>query len=316
MPIDTGLCVLFLSSAVPQGAPLDSDGEMCYTSKEEVQAFLAVVRAQAPVTSSSPPPPPPAPPFSTATGGGADGRKRNRWGDGLDAPAAGSRNFFPDSYTPQLDVPDSIRAFGHNDSDVSRMVEKGKHIQWELEQDGTVFDAEHAAALYSYTEEEPTDLYGKLNKACRTPGGQAEKKLKRYRDFLYHMGKASDNLPAFIGEAYRGLNAKLNASSYAVGSTVTWQQFSSASQKQHVVRRFTREEGNSLIGTFFVIQCKTAKGIEEFSAYPEEEEVLLKYNTFFKVTRKAESEGEKKALLSDLAAYDLSNLDVYQLKEL
>ena len=77
MPIDTGLCVLFLSSAVPQGAPLNSGGDMYYTGKEEVQNFLAVVRAQAPVTSSPPPPPPPAPPFSTATGGGADGRRRS-----------------------------------------------------------------------------------------------------------------------------------------------------------------------------------------------------------------------------------------------
>ena len=33
--------------AVPEGAPVDSDGDMVYTSKEEVQAFLDVLRSTA-----------------------------------------------------------------------------------------------------------------------------------------------------------------------------------------------------------------------------------------------------------------------------
>ena len=57
------------------------------------------------------------------------------------------------------------------------------------------------------------------------------------------------------------------------------------------------------------------KEIEAYSAFPEEEEVLLKFNTFFKVTAKLQTEAEKKAELTDLTAYDLSLLDVYILHQ-
>jgi hypothetical protein len=188
-----------------------------------------------------------------------------------------------------------------------------------MKKDGLPFDKDHAASIYGYTEQEDTGLYGKLNRACRSteedsPG--TEKKLKRYLDFMDHMGKACDNLPPHIGKAYRGLDATIKSSSYEVGCTITWQQFSSASKKQHVARTFTKQQGLNLIGTLFVIDCKTAKDIREFSAFPEEEEVLLKYNTFFKVVKKVKKEKEKKELLDDLSGYNLSMLDVYVLKEL
>ena len=50
--------------------------------------------------------------------------------------------------------------------------------------------------------------------------------------------------------------------------------------------------------------------------FPDEEEVLLKFNTFFEVMSKLESVEEKEEALPDLAGYNLSNLDVYVLKEL
>jgi hypothetical protein len=123
-------------------------------------------------------------------------------------------------------------------------------------------------------------------------------------------------LPPYIGCAYRGLDAKLKASAYGVGETITWQQFSSASRKQQVARRFTTQQGDRLVGTLFVIECKTAKDIEDFSAFPEEAEVLLKYNTHFKVKSKVTDTAQKMQLLDDLSAYDLSLLDVYVLKEM
>ena len=35
-----------------------------------------------------------------------------RWGEGLDAPAAGERAFFPHGYTMQFDVAEAIAQFG------------------------------------------------------------------------------------------------------------------------------------------------------------------------------------------------------------
>jgi hypothetical protein len=100
-------------------------------------------------------------------------RKRNRWGDGLDEPSkAEARNFFPDSYVPQTDVSKALEAFGHEVVDVRRVIKKGAKVAKELCANGNHFDAMHAAAVFAYTEEEPTDLYGKLNHACRTPGAK------------------------------------------------------------------------------------------------------------------------------------------------
>jgi len=37
-----------------------------------------------------------------------------RWGDGLEAPAAGSRHFYPPGFMVTRDVPEAIEAFGHS----------------------------------------------------------------------------------------------------------------------------------------------------------------------------------------------------------
>ena len=53
------------------------------------------------------------------------------------------------------------------------------------------------------------------------------------------------------------------------------------------------------------------KDISHFSLFPDEEEVLFKFNTFFKVMSKLENVEGKEDALPDLAGYNLSNLDVY-----
>merc|ERR1712012_789262 len=96
------------------------------------------------------------------------------------------------------------------------------------------------------------------------------------------------------------------------------QQLSSTSKKQQVARKFLfSPDGSKLSGSFFAIDVKSAgKEIEMFSAFPDEEEVLLKYNVFFKVVKKLETEAEKKAELPHLSAYDMTDLDVYILRQL
>ena len=65
------------------------------------------------------------------------------------------------------------------------------------------------------------------------------------------------------------------------------------------------------MGSLIVIHSITAKDMGHVSAFPGQEEVLFPPNSQFKVDRVVTSAPDKAALLSDLSAYDLTDLHVY-----
>ena len=98
----------------------------------------------------------------------ADARPK-RWGEGLEAPAAGTRHFVPPGFEVTRDVGESIALFGHSPAHVASIVETGPS---KAATSPFLFPlaAAHAAALHAYTEETP--LYGTLNYTMRTPHTQ------------------------------------------------------------------------------------------------------------------------------------------------
>ena len=80
-----------------------------------------------------------------------------RWGDGLEAPAAGSRNFVPHGFEVTLEVSEAIGRFGHSASHVASIMAAGRAKAQTAQ---TPFASAHSAAIYAYTEETP--LYGTL----------------------------------------------------------------------------------------------------------------------------------------------------------
>lgn len=124
-------------------------------------------------------------------------------------------------------------------------------------------------------------------------------------------------LPVYCGTCYRAVNLRFKESLYSVDTTITWQSFSSTTRKQLETLKFLKSSDSmKLIGTVFVLTVKTGRSIEDISAFPTEEEVLIMENSHWRVTDKATSLDQKKELCADLAAYDLSQLDVYSLKQL
>jgi hypothetical protein len=242
-----------------------------------------------------------------------------RWGDGLEAPAAGSRNFVPQGFEVTLDVPEAIARFGHSASHVKQIMDAGRA---KASTSPTPLAPAHAAALYAYTEETP--LYGTLNYTMRTPHTDStptDTDLKRYADYLRHTERALGSLPTHVsemqGKVYRGIKVLLNPDVYAPGKRITWQAFSSSTKKQTATLEFVNVlPGRKLSGSLFVIDSITAKDIRHFSAIPSEEEVLFPPNSQFKVEKVVTSEQEKKALLDQLGAYNMADLDVYVLKQM
>ena len=86
--------------------------------------------------------------------------------------------------------------------------------------------------------------------------------------------------------------------------------------KQTETLEFVNRSGRNLSGSLFIIDSITAKDIRHFSAIPSEEEVLFPPNSQFKVAKVVASEQEKKALLNQLSPYDMTDLDVYVLKQM
>ena len=90
-----------------------------------------------------------------------------------------------------------------------------------------------------------------------------------------------------------------------------------ATKKQMATLEFVNVlPGRKLSGSLFVIDSITAKDIRHFSTIPSEEEVLFPPNSQFKVEKVVTSEQEKKALLDQLGAYNMADLDVYVLKQM
>lgn len=242
-----------------------------------------------------------------------------RWGDGLDAPAAGSRNFWPHGFQVTLEVSEAIAQFGFSDSHVSTIMAFGRA---KAATSPSPLASTHSAAIYAYTEETP--LYGTLNYTMRTPhtpSTPTDTELKRYVDYIVHMERALGSLPTHVSEAqgsvYRGIRVLLNPDIYAVGKRITWQAFSSSTKKQTATLDFVNMlPGRKLQGSIFVIDSITAKDIRHFSAIPSEEEVLFPPNSQFKVEKVLKSEHEKKARLDQLGAYEMSDLDVYVLRQI
>jgi hypothetical protein len=258
---------------------------------------------------------------AAAAGGGAAAAaaaRIKRWGDGLDAPAAGSRSFFPQGFQVTLSVPEAVGRFGHSDAHVASVMADGRS---KAATSPTPLGSEQAAALYAYTEETP--LYGTLNYTMRTPHTPAtptDAQLKRYLDYIWHTTVALNSLPTHVsevlGNVYRGIKVLLNPDVYAPGKRITWQAFSSSTKKQMATLEFvTQLHGRRLQGSLFAIASITAKDIRHFSAVPGEEEVLFPPNSQFLVEEVVKGEAAKKRLLDQLAAYDMGELDVYVLKQ-
>jgi len=238
-----------------------------------------------------------------------------RWGDGLDAPTAGARNFVPHGFEVTLDVPEAIARFGHSASHIEQIMAAGRA---KASTSSHQIHPTHAAALYAYTEESP--LYETLNYTMRTPhtpSTPTDTELKRYADYLTHTRNALGSLPTHVGRVYRGIKVLLKPDVYATGRRITWQAFSSSTRKQMATLDFVNNlPGRKLQGSLFVIDSMTAKDIRHFSAIPDEEEVLFPPNSQFKVEKVVTSEQEKKTLLDQLGAYNMTDLNVYVLKQM
>jgi len=169
------------------------------------------------------------------------------------------------------------------------------------------------AAVMAFTEEGEL-LYPVLTRCMRSTG--YAKRLHAFLPYIFYLDSALRALPAFTGTVYRGVNVRLNPSLYATGSTITWQHFTSATKRPLVTLNFLSVTGSRVSGSLFIVGSVIGKEVEELSEFPCEEQVVFNLNSFFKVEQGPSNNAEKLALMPDLGAYNLNDVDIYVLQQL
>jgi hypothetical protein len=128
----------------------------------------------------------------------------------------------------------------------------------------TVLTRDESAAIYLYTMS--TEFFSALNNALRDANRQV---LKPWLDFLKLFVTSLKKLPPTKATIWRGVS--YNATSKFVDNDVyTWWDINSCSVNINIVQGFLGESG-----TLFAIETIHGRDISMFSAFPDEQEVIL-----------------------------------------
>jgi len=222
-------------------------------------------------------------------------RKRNRFGDGLEEIIINKVEFYPSNYVPKK--PDiEVMQIQVGLPTFNEAITSSKKIQ------GSVLSTEQSALIYVYTVE--SQFYPALNAAMRS--GTKEERLA-FQDYIYYLTNTLNLLDPFNGPVYRGINCQI--SDYKPGKSIVWPAFSSSTKNPKIAIEFLK--GKS--GTLFLINAKTPRTIDKYSAIKTEEEVLFLPNSSFKIVAKVS--GASRAML-EKALQISEEITIFELNEI
>ena len=157
----------------------------------------------------------------------------------------------------------------------------------------TLLTRDQLASVHLYTQETDStngtdSLYAIMNGALRS---EDRSKVKQMRMFICLLLHALRNCPKSNTKiVYRGVAVDLSGD-YTKGRTVTWHQASSCTCTLDVLSNpmFLGQSGRRTIFNINLAPNSRARRISDFSAIPNEDEVLLPPNTRLKVPSAARS---------------------------
>ena len=145
------------------------------------------------------------------------------------------------------------------------------------------FPSEHglsqdqSAAVYIYTMEwGDTTLYRVLNNALRAENRKA---LKIWFPYMKLFDTALDLLPTVKENLWRGVPLDFGKN-FTKNQLITWWSVNSCSSSVHVIKDFL---GNGKNSTLFLIEAMNGKKVSGYTEYENEDEVILKMGTQFRV---------------------------------
>jgi hypothetical protein len=145
------------------------------------------------------------------------------------------------------------------------------------------FPSEHglsqdqSAAIYIYTMEwGDTTLYRVLNNALRAENRKA---LKIWFPYMKLFDTALDLLPTVKGNLWRGVALDVDKT-FTKNQLIVWWSVNSCSSSVNVIKDFL---GNGKKSTLFLIEATNGKKVSGYTEYENEDEVILKMGTQFRV---------------------------------
>jgi hypothetical protein len=141
---------------------------------------------------------------------------------------------------------------------------------------------EQAIAVSLYTS---NAIYKRLNQAFRLVDCAALAKLASLASPLI---QGVRSLPRYVGKVYRGVVLKESATHFLVHSVLIWHGFTSASKSESKARNFlklskSKSTDEKMQRVMFHIHSKSGREIDELSFYPQEEEVVFRPATYFRI---------------------------------
>ena len=202
-----------------------------------------------------------------------------------------SKNRFIDENSSELRDANRNPIFGYEDSPVLTLEESVKKLislvprvmdyvttaKKKFNQHSSLLTRDESAAIYLYTIS-GTSFFESLNKALRT---EDRNTLKPWFPFLKLFITALEKLPSVRATVWRGINFD-DTLTFVDDEIHIWWSFNSCSEDVSAVKSFLGDSG-----TLFAIEVIDGKNIAEFSAMPDEKEVVLMPGT--RIKRKCES---------------------------
>jgi hypothetical protein len=137
-----------------------------------------------------------------------------------------------------------------------------------------ILTRDESAAIYLYTM--PTFFFSCLNNILRAGNRYA---LKPWFAFLKLLISALEKLPSTVATVWRGVAGDVDTC-YVEDDVKVWWSVNSSSTALNVVQLYLGERG-----TLFAIEAIHGKNISEYSAFPDEQEVIIMPGTCLRMGR-------------------------------
>ena len=154
--------------------------------------------------------------------------------------------------------------------------------------------------LYLESRDFEYSPYRLLNKALASDNAED---LQEARDLLFNVMTALRKLPRHEGDLlYRGIRGSVDKSVYKPGAVVMWHGLLSVSTNINAVKSLLASSGELDVshGTLFIIEGGWGYNVQQYSLYPEEEEILIEPERQFTVNS---------VIKSDMTIVSLQMLD-------
>lgn len=130
-------------------------------------------------------------------------------------------------------------------------------------------------ALFMYTQH--SAIFEAVNK---TLSNWDQPSATVWQPFVMCLNQALLSMPCYEGECYRAIDSPFDLEKLALGETLVWDHFSSASLQWNNCVDLV----NAKRGVIFIIKTKTARVIAQYSGNSSDSQVVLLPHTTLKVT--------------------------------